>query len=145
MPSGDGVEAPRVIVLHDALRPLVTAEQIERLVMAAAEAGIAVGAEPVKETIKRVAGGRVVETLSRDELALLIPPLAVRAGVLPALVSRLGRSSRARIMDYVAVARGQGITVRSVELTGPSLVVTSSEDLALAEALLSRTPGSVIG
>lgn len=139
-PAGEGPAAvPGVIVLHDAARPLVTPVQIQQVVAAAVDAGIAVGAEPVKETIKRVAGGRVVETLPRDELAQLVPPLALRADLLHALLAAPERPSGARIMDLVAAALTQGIPVRTVPLTGPSLVVTSPEDLAVAEVLL-RAP-----
>lgn len=143
-PKGEGsapAAVPGVIVLHDAARPLVTTEQIQPLVAAAVDAGIAVSAEPVKETIKRVAQGRVVETLPRDELAQLIPPLALRADLLPALLDAPERPSGARIMDLVAAALAEGIAVRTVPLAGPSVAVTSPEDLAVAEALL-RAPGS---
>ena len=129
---------PEVFVLHDAARPLVHADHIAALVAAAAhgEAGVAVSAEPVKETIKRVAEGRVVETLPRDELAQLIPPLAVRADRLPALLAAPGRPSLASIMNHVTAALALGETVRTVPLAGPSLAVTTPEELALAEVLL---------
>ena len=142
LPVGEGeAEAPRVIVLHDAARPLVTPEQIQQVVAAAVDAGIAVGAEPVKETIKRMTQGRVVETLPRDELAQLVPPLALRADLLPALLDAPERPSGTRMMDFVAAALVQGNPMRTVPLAGPSLAVTSPEDLAVAEALL-RAPGS---
>ncbi len=134
--AGDEVQPP-VIVLHDAARPLVTAAHIQAIVAAAAETGVAVGAEPVKETIKCVAAGRVVETLSRDELALLIPPLAVRADVLSALLAAPEHPPLARIIDYVAAALAHGVAVRTVAVSGPSLAVVSREDVAVAEALLS--------
>lgn len=131
----------RAVVLHDAARPFISAGHIVALVTAAVNAGLAVSTEPVKETIKRVAGGQVVETLPRDELAQLIPPLAVRADLLPRLHGAPDRPSFARIMDYVAAALAAGLTVRTVPLAGPSLAVTSPGDLLVAEALLQPASG----
>ena len=138
-------EAARVIILHDAARPLVTAEQIEAIVTAAAETGVAVGAEQVKETIKRVVGDRVVETLPREESALLIPPLAVRTDLLPGLLAAPRHTPLSHIAELVAAALGRGIAVRTVALPGPSLLVTSPADLAVAAALLGRAAGSIPG
>lgn len=137
-PQGEG-EA-EVIVLHDAARPLISAGQIASLMAAAAESGVAVSAEPVKETIKRVAAGQVIETLPRDELVQLIPPLAIRADVPHALLEMPGHPSRLAIADLVAAALARGVVVRAVPLAGASLAVTTAEDLAVAEALL-RAPG----
>ena len=131
----------RAVVLHDATHPFIPAGHIAALVTAAVGAGLAVGAEPVKETIKRVAEGRVVETLPRDELAQLVPPLALRTNLLSALLEAPVRPSPARIMDYVVAALANGIPVRTVPLSGPSLAVTSAEELAVAEVLL-RAPRS---
>ena len=56
-----------VIVVHDAARPLVSDELVERVLKPLAEGFHgAVPALPVADTIKRVQGGEVVETLDRD-------------------------------------------------------------------------------
>lgn len=140
-PAAGEVETPNVIVLHDAARPFVQADHLAALIVAAAETGVAVSAEPVKETIKRVDDGRVVETLPRDELALLIPPLALRADAMRALAAAPERPSPKGFMEYVAAALGLGIAVRSVALAGsPTRAVSSPADMVMAEALLRRAP-----
>lgn len=136
---------PDLIVLHDATRPLVTPEQVRGVVAAAAaEPGLAVGTEPVKETIKRVARGRVIETLPRDELAQLIPPLAMRAELLSALLEASAGGTLTRLADLVGVALTRGVAVRAVPLAGTSLVLAAPEDVAVAAALLRKlgAPGA---
>ena len=72
-----------VVLVHDAARPLVPAEVVDRLL--AALAGGADGAVPaiaVSDTTKRVAGDQVVETLDRSELVAVQTPQAFAAPVL---------------------------------------------------------------
>ena len=63
-----------IVLVHDAVRPVVTAGIIERVVEAAAEHGAAIPTLPIAETVKRVRGGDVLETLSRDELFAVQTP-----------------------------------------------------------------------
>src|SRR5207253_11464334 len=68
-----------VVVVHDAARPLASAQLFERVVQAvAAGADAAVPALPVADTLKRVARDRVVETVPREGLARVPTPQAFR-------------------------------------------------------------------
>ena len=55
------------VAVHDAARPLVRPEDVDRVVRAAKRTGAAILAVPVRDTIKRVQGGQVVETPPRSE------------------------------------------------------------------------------
>jgi 2-C-methyl-D-erythritol 4-phosphate cytidylyltransferase len=72
-----------VVLVHDAARPVLPAEVVERVV-AAVDEGYdgAVPCLPVADTVKRAADGLVVETLPRDELVAVQTPQAFRAAVL---------------------------------------------------------------
>ena len=78
-------ESAAFVLVHDAARPLVTSGVIDRVL-----AGLAAGADavipgvPMVDTVKRVAGGRVVETLDRDELVAVQTPQGFPRGVLAA-------------------------------------------------------------
>jgi 2-C-methyl-D-erythritol 4-phosphate cytidylyltransferase len=132
-------EGVRYVVLHDAARPLVTPELVADVLAAAHATGMAVAITPVKETIKRVEGESVVETLPRGELALLQTPLAIRRDLLGTL---LRASSSGRLSDLAAElaarALAQSISVATVPAGHEHLRVTSAIDLAVAEALLRR-------
>ncbi|PYN39690.1 MAG: hypothetical protein DMD95_23920, partial [Candidatus Rokuibacteriota bacterium] len=71
-----------VIVVHDAVRPLITRRLIDAVVRAAAEFGAAICALPIAETVKRVRDDVVEATLDRSELWAVQTPQAFRADLL---------------------------------------------------------------
>ncbi len=135
--------AVRLVVVHEAARPLVTPELLAASLAAfAASPGLvaACAASPMKETVKRVRDGVVVETLDRSRLALLQTPLAFDRAA-------LDRASRADgVGDGLAdLLRRLRSTDGEVLATFPGgaehLAVATPGDLALAEQLLrARRP-----
>jgi len=81
-------EDAAVVLVHDAARPLLPEEVIERVLAPLGEGwdGV-VPALPVSDTIKRVEGERVVETLPRGELAAVQTPQAFVASALRGALS----------------------------------------------------------
>ena len=77
-----------VILVHDAARPFVTADVIDRVIDGAIAGGAVVPAVPVHDTVKQVAPGdtRVVGTLPRETLFLAQTPQAFRRDVLAAAI-----------------------------------------------------------
>ncbi len=71
-----------IVVVHDAARPLASPGLIEALIDAARREGAATAAVPCVDTIKRVAGGHVVETLPREQLVAVQTPQAFRIDLL---------------------------------------------------------------
>jgi 2-C-methyl-D-erythritol 4-phosphate cytidylyltransferase len=72
-----------VVLVHDAARPYVDDGVIERVLAALTEGWDgAVPALPVSDTVKRVEGERIVETLRRAELRAVQTPQAFVANVL---------------------------------------------------------------
>jgi 2-C-methyl-D-erythritol 4-phosphate cytidylyltransferase len=128
---GDVPGDAAVIVVHDAARPLVDDAIVERLVSALA-GGFdgAVPVLPVKDTVKRVAGGVVVETLDRDGLVTVQTPQAFVAPVLrQALDGREGP-------DCASLVEAAGGRVTAVEGDERLLKVTTQADLERVRAWL---------
>ena len=124
-----------VVVVHDAARPLASARVFERVVRAVADgADGAVPGLPVADTVKRVAGDRVVETVSREDLVGVQTPQAFRADVLRA-AHHLGGVDT----DDAALVESAGGTVVIVEGERRNLKLTLPEDLAVAEAMLDAS------
>src|SRR5712691_7654447 len=72
-----------VVLVHDAARPLLPEQVIERVLTALKEGWDgAVPALPIADTVKRVEADRVVETLDRTELVTVQTPQAFLADVL---------------------------------------------------------------
>ncbi|HEY7604994.1 MAG TPA: 2-C-methyl-D-erythritol 4-phosphate cytidylyltransferase [Gaiellaceae bacterium] len=129
---GEVDEDAAAIVVHDAARPLVSDEVVERLLEALGEGWDgAVPALAVPDTIKRVRDGTVVETLPRSELVAVQTPQAFVASVLRAAVA-----GEAEGTDCSSLVEAAGGRVKVVEGDPRLLKVTTADDLALVESWL---------
>jgi 2-C-methyl-D-erythritol 4-phosphate cytidylyltransferase len=127
------VPADAQIVVHDAARPLATAALFGRVVEAVrAGADAAVPALAVSDTIKRVEGSIVVETLDRAVLVGVQTPQAFRAAVL-----REAHASGADATDDAALVEALGAKVVTVEGERRNVKLTTPDDLVIARALLA--------
>jgi len=120
-------------LVHDAARPLVTDEIVGRVLGPLSEGwdGV-VPALPIADTVKRVRGDEVVETLARGELVAAQTPQAFVADVLRAAVSE-GDSSAA---DCASMVEARGGRVKIVPGDPRLLKVTTPEDLELVSTWL---------
>ena len=123
-----------VILVHDAARPLLPDEVVERLLVALNEGWDgAVPGLPVVDTVKRVQDGAVAETLPRAELVTVQTPQAFVASVLRAALA--GKNVE-QATDCSALVEAQGGRIKVVEGDPRLLKVTTAEDLALVESWL---------
>jgi 2-C-methyl-D-erythritol 4-phosphate cytidylyltransferase len=121
-----------VVLVHDAARPLLSAEVIERVLAPFAEGWDAVvPVVPIADTVKRVRADQVLETLDREELAAAQTPQAFLADILRAAVE-----SGAEASDCAALVEARGGRVKAVEGDPRLLKVTDPEDLKLVESWL---------
>lgn len=132
------------VLVHDAARPLLTAE-LARAAIAALEAdeGIdgAIAAAPMTDTVKRVGGDGVVrETLDRRELwAVQTPQVFRRAALARAL--DVTDEVLAQATDDAWLIERAGGRVAVVESSRENLKITTPHDLVVAEMLLASRPG----
>jgi len=135
-----------VAVVHDAARPLLTRDLVERCLAALEEEGAdgVIAAAPVTDTIKQAdAEGRVLQTLDRSTLWAVQTPQVFRAEALRGALD-VDEAALARATDDAGLVEAAGGTVVVVESPRENLKVTTSLDLRLAEALLEvRTPRGV--
>jgi 2-C-methyl-D-erythritol 4-phosphate cytidylyltransferase/2-C-methyl-D-erythritol 2,4-cyclodiphosphate synthase len=136
----------RLVLVHDAARPLLDPADAGRALERAHEAGAALLAVPMRDTTKRVdAGGRIQETVPRELLwRAQTPQVARRADLLEALAA--ARSDGVDVTDEAAALERMGRPVVVVEAPETNFKVTTAADLARAEALLTergeRPPGA---
>jgi 2-C-methyl-D-erythritol 4-phosphate cytidylyltransferase len=124
-------------VVHDAARPLVTRELVERC-LAALEPGVdgAIAAARMTDTVKEAAAdGRVLRTLDRSVLWRIQTPQVFRADVLRRALDR-DPAALAAATDDASLVEEMGGTVRVVEAPPENIKVTRESDLRVAEALL---------
>jgi 2-C-methyl-D-erythritol 4-phosphate cytidylyltransferase len=122
-----------VVLVHDAARPLLPEEVVERVLTPLAENWDgAVPALALADTIKRVRGEEVVETLDRDELVAAQTPQAFSGDVL----RRALGGDVAGAGDCAALVEAAGGRVRTVAGHPRLLKVTTREDLELVASWL---------
>jgi len=120
-----------IVLIHDAARPLVSPEVVARVVAAAAIHPAVIPVVPVMDTIKRLDGDLVVETLPRDALARAQTP----QGFHRALLER-ALASGENATDEAGLVEGLGEPVFTVPGSGRNLKITEPLDLRIAAALL---------
>lgn len=119
------------VLIHDAARPLLTPDVIERGLEAAQTTGAAIAALPVRDTIKRVEGERIAATVDRTRLWAAQTPQIFRSELI-----ELALQNDREVTDDAAAVEALGVPVRVFLGSERNFKVTTTSDLALAEAIL---------
>lgn len=123
------------VAVHDAVRPFVTVQEIEAVILEADKTGAAVLVIPIVDTVKQIRKDLIDSTLTREHLVLAQTPQVFRIEILREAFERARRddyygtdesSLVERLGHPVAVVRG---SERNIKITRPG-------DLALARFLL---------
>jgi 2-C-methyl-D-erythritol 4-phosphate cytidylyltransferase len=125
------------VVVHDAARPLVQRDLVERC-LAALEPGVdgTIAAARMTDTVKEAGtDGRVLRTLDRSVLWAIQTPQVFRAEVLRRALER-DEMALAAATDDASLVEEMGGTVRVVEAPPENIKVTRETDLRMVEALL---------
>lgn len=126
-----------IILVHDGARPFINLGQISELTAAASLHGGAVIAVPVKDTIKKAANKKVLETVERSSLWAVQTPQAFRVSILKSAYEQaeaeafLGTDDASlleRINEQVVIIEGNYDNIK----------ITTQEDLYFAEAILHK-------
>ena len=125
-----------VVLVHDGVRPFVTAAMISECVDRARRGESVVVGVPVKDTVKEVdSGGAVRRTLERSRLWAVQTPQAFPAKVLRKAYEDAYREKRTATDDASLVEQA-GFTVRVIMGSYENIKITTPEDLVLAEEIL---------
>lgn len=120
------------VLVHDAARPLASPALVARVLEAAGRHTAVVPAVPLVDTVKRVKGSVVLETLDRSQLVGVQTPQAFRTDLLKRALGK----DRGDATDEAALVEGLGEPVATVAGDPLNLKVTTREDLDLLRALL---------
>jgi len=127
----------QMVLIHDGARPFVQQNTIHELVEKAASDKAAVLAVPVKDTIKRVEQGTVIETVERSSLWAIQTPQAFLFDVV------MNAHEKAKTNEYLgtddaSLVERAGQKVSIVEGNYDNIKLTTPEDLLYAEAILTK-------
>lgn len=126
-----------IVVIHDAVRPFVSSDLVQRTIEAARNFRAAVAAVPAIETIKMVEGGFIRETPSRDQVWIAQTPQTFQADLIQEAVHRAVAEGIHGTDDAMLVER-IGVPVKVVLSYPENIKITTVEDLVRAEQILSR-------
>jgi 2-C-methyl-D-erythritol 4-phosphate cytidylyltransferase len=126
-----------IVAVHDGVRPFVTVEEIDNTIEAARRDGAAILTTPATDTIKRVEGDTVVETLARLNLSQSLTPQCFRYELLRRAYEQVDVADPSLTDESVLVERlGHRVTI--VAGSARNIKITTPRDLLLAEALLQE-------
>ena len=126
-----------LVAVHDGARPLITWQLIDRCIRAANTYGTAAPAIPVKDTIKTVEGGIVVNTPDRAKLRAVQTPQVFDIDLLKGALLKAYQDG-AEVTDDCSAVERLGMKIKIVEGDEKNLKVTTPMDLKIAEMLLEE-------
>lgn len=130
--NGDGIT-----LVHDGARPFIKEKTIHLLVQTASKTGAAIIGVPAKDTMKKVRGGKVVETVERSSLWVVQTPQAFRISLLLRAYQHAEKEEFIGT-DDASLVELLGEPVTMVEGDYDNIKLTTPEDLFFAEAILKK-------
>jgi len=130
------------VLIHDCARPLIAADAIRKVALAASQMGAACLARPVTDTIKRcrpaqVQDAHLPETIDRSLLWAMETPQAFRFQLIHQAYAKVMQESLS-ITDDLSAIEPQDHPVTFVQNPRPNPKLTTPQDLAYIEFLLGR-------
>ncbi len=126
------------VLVHDAARPCITHQDIDRLIHAGLAGDGAILGSRVRDTMKRSdAAGYIQKTVDRDQLWHALTPQFFRTTLLRDAIQQ-GQSQGLPITDEASAMELAGWRPLMVEGRADNIKVTRPEDLALAALFLSQ-------
>ncbi len=130
-----------IVVVHDAVRPLVTAEIIHEVIEAAKKYGAAIAGLPAIDTVKQVErtseGAIVKATIPRAGVVLAQTPQGFQYSVIKKVFDEASADGFTGT-DEASLAERSGHEVAVVMGSPRNIKITSPGDMELAEFYLSR-------
>ncbi len=121
-----------VVVIHDAVRPFVSVEQIGAVIDEASQKGSAILAIPCVDTVKQIERNLVVATLPRDRIVLVQTPQAFRYAILKEGFER-AKMDHFYATDESCLVERLGYEVSVLRGSETNIKITKPSDLPIAE------------
>ena len=127
-----------LVAVHDAVRPFIDSELVERVIAEAAETGAAiVGIVPV-DTVKKVHKNKIRTTLPREHLVLAQTPQVFRFDLLKRAFEAARADSFTGTDESSLVERLEQIEVSVVQGSDRNIKITRPSDMELARLFLGE-------
>jgi 2-C-methyl-D-erythritol 4-phosphate cytidylyltransferase len=121
-----------LVAIHDAVRPFVNREVIERVFTDAEFYGNAIPGIPVNESVRENSGAGN-HPVDRSKLVLVQTPQCFKANI---LLKAYLQNYREEFTDDASVVESDGVQIHLVNGNPENIKITTQSDLRIAEALL---------
>ena len=134
------VDAPGLVLIHDAARPFIDAGSISRVIDALAGVTGAIAATPVADTLKKATpAGTIEKTIERAQLWRAQTPQGFAFAAILAAHESAAAAGLHDATDDAAIAEWAGLNVALVQGSEANSKITTAEDVMMAG--LRLTPG----
>jgi 2-C-methyl-D-erythritol 4-phosphate cytidylyltransferase len=123
------------VVIHDAVRPLISNQILENAVNKGKETGAAIVAVRAQDTVKRINENKIESTLNRNVIWLAQTPQVFQKEIIIKAYQKAVEDQNVATDDSALVER-MGFTVHVVEGSYSNIKITNPADLRLAEFYL---------
>ena len=137
--NGFNETSGEIVLIHDAVRPFIDIELIDRVVKGVEKYGVCAPGIPVRDTLKIYKGNEILWTRSRTNLLQVQTPQCFKKDVLKRIIDLFDRYN---FTDELAFAEKLNYDVRWVEGESSNIKVTYPSDMKLAEAIAEYLDGS---
>jgi 2-C-methyl-D-erythritol 4-phosphate cytidylyltransferase len=124
----------RIIAIHDAVRPLVSHDTIERGYRDAVTFGNAIPVIPVNESV-RWSEGKKNQAVDREHLRIVQTPQVFEASLIKRAYNRISNDS---FTDDASILESMGETIHLFEGNRENIKITHADDLVIAQALMKK-------
>jgi len=133
------IDHAEVVAVHDGVRPLVTPEEIDRVVLTAEDKGCAILVANIKDTIKEIVADRIIETVPRTNLRRALTPQCFHFDILKRAYLPLCEleQSGVDVTDDSMLVERLGIRIVAVEGSARNIKITTEEDLIFFRSVVS--------
>ena len=129
-----------LVAIHDGVRPLLSADFLAELFRAAAHAEAVVPALPPVESLREVLGAGASRAVDRSRFVSVQTPQVFRSTLIKAAYAQPYATI---FTDDASVAEAAGIKISLCEGRRENIKITTPEDLALAQSIISRLQGNL--
>ena len=135
-------DGPRMVLIHDAVRPFVDRDLLTRTIDAIGEAQGALPALAVSDTLKRGMQGMIGETVERVGLYAAQTPQGFPFGPILAAHEKAFETGKTDFTDDAAIAEWAGLPVRLVAGSPDNVKLTWAHDIVMADQRLAAQRAS---
>jgi 2-C-methyl-D-erythritol 4-phosphate cytidylyltransferase/2-C-methyl-D-erythritol 2,4-cyclodiphosphate synthase len=144
--AAGGLPDETIVLVHDAARPALTSQLVDRVIAAAesSESGGVIPVVAVSDSLKQVVSDEIVGRVERDDVVAAQTPQAARIGLLrSALIA--ARNGGRTLTDEAGALTAAGHPVHTVPGDPGNRKLTVADDLPALRALLSSRSGPASG